>query len=661
MKKLSIFSLIRLGNEEEAKKELLRRFNNYKTTSSKNASSLCDEVVLLLENIVYNNQEVDLKVLEELTQNLTIDELEYYEEQIIALANNKNFLTFAINALKESMTYQFTYIMLLICNFVSYNKKNKEFIQVIKFYTTSVFFCHVSLSILKDSEEYPYLHHNVHYLFDRNDDGSFQFYLDYPNENDRSLYYDLIHNNQKEAHYVLNHNPINNEEKNRFIHLLNKHNNDLLTYNQVKSFIRDFDNFFSSHYNVMEAIQIFKNLVSDNLETYKYIIEFIMTLLTRCKQLHTLAFSLCCIDFIVYKKDFSRLYKEIELLAHNEALTPYCLIALQKLPNFQAILRRLFKLDSIFIKIPVLNFIDSKEEPNFKLIVDSIDQPFLLNMFLENILSYCELDKRLTNSNLTKAEINRVSKFISYYCSDCPSNGIIHYPNFASLLETFYQNHYQNIEHPHFLNNALLNSFDNLDDENSKKVCSIVFDKIIYEDELTYIDEQLITPNFNVNEMRVMMNYLDYHRDDVLLDLILSNPKKYLKLLLNLSDGMVIEQCLNSLNKHFTINESHLDILKIPEDYHTKETNIEASNLCIICSALSMVPIYFSKLYALGINYFEDEIRYLYYENILSLSEEITLDNSLVDNLELNFRNEKSKRNKNILSKILKFKKINVC
>ena len=299
MKKLSIFSLIRLGNEEEAKKELLRRFNNYKTTSSKNASSLCDELVLLLENIVYNNQEVDLKVLEELTQNLTIDELEYYEEQIIALANNKNFLTFAINALKEAMTYQLTYILLLICNFVNYNKKNKEFIQVIKFFTTSVFFCHVSLSILKDSEEYPYLHHNVHYLFDRNDDGSFQFYLDYPNENDRSLYYDLIHNNQKEAHYVLNHNPINNEAKERFIHLLNKHNNDLLTYNQVKSFIRDFDNFFSSQYNVMEAIQIFKNLVSDKLETYKYIIEFIMTLLTRCKQLHTLAVSLCCIDFIV--------------------------------------------------------------------------------------------------------------------------------------------------------------------------------------------------------------------------------------------------------------------------------------------------------------------------------------------------------------------------
>ena len=32
MKKLSIFSLIRLGVDENAKDELLRRFNNYKDT-----------------------------------------------------------------------------------------------------------------------------------------------------------------------------------------------------------------------------------------------------------------------------------------------------------------------------------------------------------------------------------------------------------------------------------------------------------------------------------------------------------------------------------------------------------------------------------------------------------------------------------------------------
>lgn len=658
MKKLSIFSLIRLGLDQAANDELLRRFNNYKNLDQKNNSS-CDEFISMIEKHIYDNASIELKNLEELSRYITIDDFENYEERIIAIANNKIFIDFMTYCLKESMTYHFTYILLLLCNFTNFNKKNNEFNQVIKFFTTSIFFCYVALNVFKGSDEYPSLHHNVHYLFSNKSDESLNFYLDYPNEEDNSLYFDLTHNKIKQSyHLTLTSKDIKNEERARFIHLLQKHNNELLTYKQVKSFIRDFDNFFSEGYNVMTAVQIFKDTVSDNLDTYKFIIEFIMTLFARCKNFHSLAFSLCCIDFIVYKKEFHRLYKDIESFAHLESLTPFCLIALQKLPNFQAILRRLFKLDSIYIKLPILNFININEEANFKLIVDNLDHPLLFNGFYENIVSYSDLDKKLINPNLTTKEVNRIATFISYYSSDSSTNGLINYPNILDLLSSFYKNYYHQIHNKHFFNVALLNLFD---DEKSKTISSLVFNNIIYEDEITYIDEQLTMDDFNISEIKLMMEYFDYHNDEFIMILISKNPSKYLRLITCLSDELVINRCLRLLDASFCTDSSHLDITSIPDDYTKKHSTYEAANMCILSESLSLVPVLYSNLYKIGINYFEEEIRFLFYSNILALKEFISIDDDIIENLEINYQNEKSKKNKNILSKILDFKKINIC
>ena len=254
-----------------------------------------------------------------------------------------------------------------------------------------------------------------------------------------------------------------------------------------------------------------------------------------------------------------------------------------------------------------------------------------------------------------------IAKFISYYGVDCSTQGLANYPNIYSLLETFYLNNYLNIDEKHFFNISLLNIFDNTDNEASNKVSSLIFQNIIYEDEITYIDEQLLSENFNIAEIKLMMDYFDYYYDDKIIELINKDPIKYLRLLTCLSNDVAINKCLRLLNDSLTINNSHLDISNVPDDYIKKTTTCEAANMCILCEGLALVPVMHSNLYKIGINYFEDEIRHLFYVNLLALKEIITLDNDIIDNLEINFQNEKNEKNKDILSKILDFKPINIC
>lgn len=660
MKNLSIFSLIRISNDEKAKNELLKRFNLYKNNSFEISLKLAKEFIDKLENIVYQKEEFELSNLEELSQYFSINDAEKYKERLIALVHNENYIDFASYCLKESMTFCFTYLILILCGYLTYNKKKKEFNQILKYYTTSIFFSYIALNLLKDSIDYPYLYHESYYTFNKDKD-LIDFYLDYPNNDIPSLIYKLLKDPSIEiAHHTLAKKSFDNSSKSRFINLIKKHNNTLQTHKEIKSLIRDFDNFFTNEYDIMTAVNIFKDEAKDDLDSYPNIIEFIFTLFTRCNNYHTLAFSICCLDFIVYRKDFRRLYKTLESLAHFEALTPYCLFALQKLPNFQPILRRLLKCDSIYIKLPILDYLDIKDDSNFKILIDNIEHQHFYNIYLDNILTYCDFNEKLTNENLTIEEINRISKFICYYNFYSQSLNILNYTNIHSLLITFINNHYERIINKHFFNVSILDMFDDNNDKKSKELCSLILKNINYEDELNYIDEQFENKNINLEEIAVLLSYYKYDKDEEILNLLNEDINKYTNLISSLNDERNIIKALEILDKKFIIPKTHLIINKFPIDYSTNKTSNESISLFFIYSALNKIPLYYHNLYKYGINYFEENIRYLFYENLQTILEVAPIDEEMINNLEINYQNETNKKNKETLEKIIQFKKINI-
>lgn len=660
MEKLSIFSLIRLKKEKSAEKELIRRYKEYENTPSLiTKSSTINHFFKTLTNHINTKKLISIKIMEYFSSKIVISAFEEYEDKLFLLAKNDFFIEIICHILKESISFSCTYFSIFLANFIHYNIKNIEFNEIIKTYCSSIFFSYISLNILSKSEEYPLLHHNSYYTFTKKNERTLNFYLDFPNEFDSSIYYKLLNSYPvKNSHLVLKINLISNEEINVFISLLRKHNNSLTTYKQIKDFINDFDNFFLKNTDIITLINVFKDEVLKNTDQYNYIVDFILTLLTRCQNLVTLNFAITCLDFLIYSKSFSRLYKDLEFLAQYESLTASCLTALQKTKNFQAIIRRLFKIDSSYIKFPIMNIIDLSNKLNFRLVIQSIDHPIIQNVFLDKILSNCQLDKLLMSTNLTKKEINELAIFISYYCYYCSNNKLVNYPNIDALIYDFYSNYYNQINISHFFNTALLSLFDT----NSKytKTPNLILANIIYEDELTYIEEQLNNKNFCIEEISLMIEYFNYNQYDRIIELIEENPSKYFKLLSCIDNKLVLEQCLTSIDKKIFIKDNHLSIDKMPLDYSSKETFIEENYLGLLCNLIGEFPICYPNIYKVGINYFQKDVRYCYYENLLNLLSLNALDYDILKEIENNSYIETDEDILSTINKILNYKKIQI-
>lgn len=650
MIKLSIFSLIRLNNQE-ANNELIQRYDTYKNqTPLVGTKTKLKNIFKNIINYLDENKNIQIDEWEEYAKYFDLNNMSEFSNEITLIASKNFFQSFICYTIKESYSFNGLYLAIFLANFVKYNNNDLDFIETMKVLTTNIFCAFQSLYVLKDTNEYSYLHHNVYYNFVPQQNTTLvDFFIDYPDENDQSLFYIFKQKENYSFPRKSYKSSITNNDKKIFEQLIDKHNNILESYKQVTECLTDFESFFSRHNNILDLVEIYRKKIIANFDNYPYITNFVLTLLTQTKEINCFCFALTCLDFFDYEKDFVRLYKIVESFLIYPYLTPFCLIALRNLNNYQQIIRKSFNNSSQETEFILLSHLDFTNEENFKFLIKNINHPLIKNMFLESIYQFNIKDK-INDLSLNEELINDISTLLikTSLLNPLIFNQI---QDYDKLIIKFYNNFYEKIKDKHYLNNVLYYTFERRSTPKDKKIFNYISKKIIYEDELTYIDEQLFNPNMNVEEIAFLINYYDYVNIEQAIKMIKSNPKKYLKLMYAFkNDVATLEELLDYLDNSYKINNNHLDTFNYQEKLSIKEID----ELIDIISLLTLTPYIYLSLYKIGLKYYFSSIRALFYTNICNLVEQnYYIDDELIEIIRINQQYEKDENILKVIQIIL--------
>ena len=190
--------------------------------------------------------------------------------------------------------------------------------------------------------------------------------------------------------------------------------------------------------------------------------------------------------------------------------------------------------------------------------------------------------------------------------------------------------------------------------------------EVVYEDEISYIDEQLLSKNVNVSEIGAMMDYYRYCPQEKIGNLFVKDPEKYIRFLVTLashSDGdVILNDCLEILDRLIKIPPERLGIRK-------KGDSLE-QDLDAIAESLEMISIgeilqvnhrYFPNLYKFGINYYAAPVRQCFYVSLVELSKKGKFcDTRLFDLMQKNYTLEENSEILEMMRTILGVQKTEV-
>ena len=96
----------------------------------------------------------------------------------------------------------------------------------------------------------------------------------------------------------------------------------------------DFDKFFERNYDTRLMVSAFLGNYREHFNDYEYIVQLIMTLLTRSRTPQGFKFAISMTRIFQYAKDNDKLYKLIEDISFIDELVQYSLFALQSHDKF---------------------------------------------------------------------------------------------------------------------------------------------------------------------------------------------------------------------------------------------------------------------------------------------------------------------------------------
>lgn len=677
MEDFSVFTLIRMGDDPGALSELEKRYEVYRTEeSSITAGGRHAEVFIgRLETYIDSGVMMPLQEFETGAASFSVDHLAELRkpERLGDLCQKHLFRDSFCYYLKESKRFSSVYLSLFMAGLVSYNEENREFNEVCRVFALCMYFNYHALMPFVGSPEFSRLHHEVHYRFStqeiRND---VTFYLDFLDENETSLAADAFHNRKIQTKILYRKKNLTENKKAELLNILRLYCKDpLVDYDIIADCIRHLERFFSDVDDIQGCIETFMKDFAFHTDGYSYGLQFIMTVFSRTKDLKTFAFSIGSLRLLNYQDENKKLYELLEKLLHCPDLIPYALYALEMHPDFQTICYRAASSSrDDMVQSQLLMGLDLGIRKNYRLLMKRYPETLMKSLFSGVLLQKIDTLEKVSNSKLPIAEAEFIRSLMINASIYSENTGLADHPKIVEIVEAYYKNfvHTKKVN-AHYLNVVLLNYCDRNEEkyeETVKKIREIVMNEVVYEDEISYIDEQLLSKNVNVSEIGAMMDYYRYCPQEKIGNLFVKDPEKYIRFLVTLashSDGdAILNDCLEILDRLIKIPPERLGIRK-------KGDSLE-QDLDAIAESLEMISIgeilqvnhrYFPNLYKFGINYYAAPVRQCFYVSLVELSKKGKFcDTRLFDLMQKNYTLEENSEILEMMRTILGVQKTEV-
>lgn len=645
----SIFSLLKDLDNTNSQKELEKRYNDYSLLENCNQVFKESSVRVFLNKFfkMVNDKNINVEFFENYSEKIIFpfSILDSFQDRMSDIVSQTNFIESLIELFKKCHTFSSIYLTFYFAYFISKERINAELKNLMMIFAKSIFFSYHAIYLLRYEKNYPQLHHETYYKFKSKNKSLVNFYREFPDRFDSSLYYDLLNNN----YYPEQKNSFRDfclEEQEKFIKILSKYANakDFESYNTTINCIKEFDDFFNEQNNCVTYVDLLFDELQSNDDSQTRYVEIILLLLTRSKSYSTIKFAISLIHFFTFSNEYKKeLFDDLENLARYKELTRYCCFSLKIADNSQVIFRRMFRKYAPSIKLELLEFLDLSDKKNFFLAIEKTSKIAPRINSLVYLLTNSNISK-IVNSSLTQKEIDLISAFLSR-CLIYNSKKIIpEFNDFPFVIKDFYNNYYDKITNIHLLNIAILEYYVSPSNTIEKEIVNFINNKIVYEDELTYIDECLAKKDFNIDEISIMMNYYHYYSSQTIKQLIFENYHKFFPLVLNLdieNDENDIDEILNFMEQNFIINKKYLSIEN--SDLYKEKNCQECYFLILILDLLSVTFCYVPKIFSYGLTIFDSKIRFAYYNHLIGLYS-LTRDNNVFDMIEYYSKSETNEK-----------------
>lgn len=660
MKNLSVFSLIRISNEDVgAKKELKERYDIYKQRESCLTSENINpvdyfRVIDLIDNGVKNTSNFKDSI-ERLDDESSFSILQFLKkitdkdiEKIVLNNCMKDYLCYGLLNAKSFTTI---YIFLYFANYVDYSNENAELNEILKIYSQNVFFSLHALSLLKQDEDYPRLKHNFYYKnVEHNLNKGFDFYLEYPDVETPSLYFYLRKyvDDQEKANKFLIVYDEDNFDKTALESLIEKYLVNLEDFDVVLNLIQDFDEYFIKNGNVKEAVRLFFK-IAEKCDGKKgdYACELILTLYTRCYYIKTLQFAISLTRAFRYRHCLKKLYNSLKDLCTYEVLFNYCYYALELHPHIQPILNWIGEFSNNYVKSMVVEHLDLSIKRNYCFVRDEVVMVFPLTIIRK--INIFDLMKKQKLNYKDVSFINNIVYGVLFLCNYDEVSKVL---NIDELFDAYFNEFLlRNDIDNHFIKVFLLNACDDSANANviyKDKIKKLIMSRLIYEDEVTYLDDIIRKKIRSPEELSRMLEYYNHYPEKEVIKCFKKSPFLRTALLFNIKEHSSFEtfcNCLFILNDDMNVPRDFLGVKEV--NNHDELDSVTLRYVLImeeIVSVLSNIVYLFPKIYRVGIQFFFLGVRKEFYKNLVKINEKEPIDDQkILSVIESNYSLEKDK------------------
>lgn len=656
MKKKTIYELVSLYKlDDQAKNKFdgiidtyVERIKNSKKEPLSNA--LKEMLVTAIKKMVKGDGEPITLLIDSFKDDFIIDDL--IDASVLkqdAIINQESFQNGVEYLLCEGVTVSSALLGVFFSSMIKKEALTNTLKNTLRTYLNHRIFALHVVNYFDDEPDFLKLYHNVYYdTYGKNKMDKVDFYFDFTLDQHQSIFHRL-HKKKEDFIKMEVFKPMAKyEEKDNeeFIALLFKHNNELFTFEEVENMLFDFDKFFERNYDTRLMVSAFLGNYREHFNDYEYIVQLIMTLLTRSRTPQGFKFAISMTRIFQYAKDNDKLYKLIEDISFIDELVQYSLFALQSHDKFQKVLLKLAKKATGIPLAQMILYLDLSSEKNQKFVYDALKKPFVRQACAVTMMNKFNLSNFILEADMLEGDVNFVINLLLGASTNAQFGELCDVPQFDDMIIEFYSRYY-NVYHDkfHYLNAALLTYVDEhktMDSAIKTKIKNALMDFINYEEETSYIEVSLENKKMDVDELACMMEYYEYYPESLVLKAFHSNPVnciRFLNVILNMTkDDDNLDECLKHLDRVFIVNPNALDI-KNGEFYKdSKPSGIEEGlKMMMIADCLKEVSEYYPNLYHIGINYYEVFIRLLFYKALEKLNEEIIIDDmTLFEEIENN-------------------------
>lgn len=660
MEKLSVFSLIRISNGDVgAKKELKKRYDVYKQRESSLTSEDIDPIayskVLELIDGGVSNLNNFKESIENLDNESSFSILQFLKkitdkdiEKIVLNDFMKDYLCYGLLNAKSFTT---VYIFLYFANYVDYSKENIKLNEILKVYSQNVYFSLHALSLLKQDDDYPRLKHNFYYKnVEHNLNKGFDFYLEYPDVETPSLYFYLrkyVDDQEKAEKFLIVYDE-DNFDKSSLKSLIEKYLIKLEDFDVVLNLIQEFDEYFIKNGNVKEAVRLFFEIAEKlNREKSSYACELILTLYTRCYYVKTLQFAISLTRAFKYRRCLKKFYNSLRDLGTYEVLFNYCYYAIELHPYVQPILYWIGEFSNNYVKGMVVEHLDLSIRRNYCFVRDEVVMVFPLTIIRK--INIFDLMKKQKLNYKDVSFINNLVYGVFFLCNYDEVSKVL---NLDELFETYFNEFLLRTDiDNHFIKVFLLNACDDPANEHivfKDKIKKIIMSRLIYEDEVTYLDDIIRRKIKNPEEVSRMLEYYNYYPEKEVIKCFMESPFLRTSLLFNIKQHSSLEKfckCIFELNDNMIVPRDFLGVKEA--NNHDELDSVTLRYVLImeeIVAVLSNILYLFPRIYRIGIQFFFLDVRKEFYKNLVKINEKNPIDDQkLLSIVENNYSLEKDK------------------